>query len=170
MTSFAGRDVFITSLSVTDNAMNYLPSSQKIQGDDIDTGASLRDLQDAMEKRSFNTKTVHASQHWLRENWDGFAIAHCKTKFDHGHFIVYIPESSGGGYWDGLRGHFSGVPSDLTITGSMLLISKEAIATSPSYLWRQMIHYLEFLGIVLVSTGLVQYSRDWVHCPRQCKV
>lgn len=116
----------LETLGVPENLIDLV---EEIQGSDIGGGASIRDLQIAIEKRGLCTKAIAVSHAWLVPDWPYLAIAHCRTPLGDGHFVVRLPEAaySGAGYWDGLRGVHQKMPDEYVLTGHYLVVSKNEI-------------------------------------------
>lgn len=137
---------------------------EEIQGQDLDSGASFHDLDVAFARRDLYTQACFASRAWLEDSWDDFAIVHCETELNEGHFVVFVPASNGDqcAYWDGLRGTFFRFQSPLRPTGNVLLVSANPIDVHGELDFSSWKWLLMSLGGLLVCLAGARGIGRWV--------
>lgn len=130
--------------------------AKEIQWPDLESGASLKKLADAMEARGLHTCAlrINASQNI---KWQFPVIFHTNPENSRiGHFQVWLPGSNDSGVqiWDGREGLIS-IPQDEWMrlrSGAILLLSPETIS-NPETAITESSRLQMFAGVALVLGG-----------------
>ena len=130
--------------------------AKEIQWPDLESGASLKKLADALEARGLHTcaLSINASQ---KLKWQFPVIFHTNPENSRiGHFQVWLPGSNDSGVqiWDGREGLIS-IPQDEWMrlrSGAILLLSPETIS-NPETAITESSRLQMFAGVALVLGG-----------------
>ncbi len=131
---------------------DLMPLIREIQWAELERGASLGQLRDALECRGIHTAMIRISPSSAIMA-DTPIILHGETNRGSGHFVVQQVLDGESVIWDGLRGFRKGWPDEVRSSGIALVTSRSPLTdtswtVTDKFLWQKRVLILCCLAVV----------------------